>query len=123
MQFWRSRDDASLTRERIVAPVFRDGKGMEQWDASIRMDDIDFTPWTVQMMPRVVLDIPFDLTEERRIPLRIWDEVQSSGISFLLVGAPKCEKQVAAKKRRAKESPEETVEQRGRGRPRKQAKT
>eukprot|EP00808_Paulinella_micropora_P020320 g66732.t1 len=37
---------------------------------------------------REVLDIPFDLTDERRIPTFIWDEVEERGWPFEIIGAP-----------------------------------
>eukprot|EP00808_Paulinella_micropora_P028855 g80637.t1 len=38
--------------------------------------------------PRLVLNVPFDLTEERRIPAQIWDEIDAEGLPFDIIGAP-----------------------------------
>ena len=90
MQFWRSGDAAEANKSRQFEPVFLEdwGKKRETWDVSIREDDTDHVPYTIQTRPRMVLDMPFDLTTDRRIPTVIWDAVDEAGLPYEIIGAP-----------------------------------
>jgi len=90
MQFWRSKDDITVGKGRRYQPVLIEnwGNHRETWDYTIKEDDEDHIPYAIKSKPRLVLDIPFDLTTERMIPSRIWDEVEAQGLPFDIIGAP-----------------------------------
>jgi hypothetical protein len=91
MQFYRSFDPCENPKARTYLPVWKDAQKNEVWDDKIDPVNIKshskHIPWCIQTHPRGVLDIPFDLIE-REIPAKIWRELERSGVSLSLVGAP-----------------------------------
>lgn len=99
LHFWRSKDSAER-KEKTFLPVYRDAADREDWRLGIRKDDPDFSAWVIMDGPREALDLPFDLTEGHRIPLRIWDEIEDQDIPIRLIGGPQPTKWVRAKRRK-----------------------
>eukprot|EP00808_Paulinella_micropora_P022948 g3307.t1 len=98
MKLWRSEEAVEKPKERTYLPVYVDSKGKEIWDRTIKEDDEDFTPWTIQESPRLVLNAPFDLTPDMQIPERIWDILLDSDFPFEYIGAPPYDKVTRGKK-------------------------
>jgi len=99
LHFWRSLDPVEDPKARHYLPVYKDAKKLETWDDTITRDDKDHTAWTIQALPRGVLDIPFDLAQGT-IPNKIWDILEQSTLDLTLVGGPPPGKEVRARKRR-----------------------
>ena len=97
--FWRSKDSEE-DKEKTFLPVYRDAQEREDWRMGIGKDDPDFSAWVIEDWPREALDEPFELTEDRRIPLRVWDIVDDKDIPIRLIGGPQPKRWVRAKKRR-----------------------
>ena len=99
LHFWRSRDDEG-SKDKTFLLVYKDDQDREDWTLGIKKDDTEYTAWIIEEWPREVLDLPFDLTEQRRIPLKIWDAVDAKETPKRLVGGPQPKKWVRAKRRR-----------------------
>jgi len=99
LHFWRSMDPVEVPKARQYLPVYRDAKNLETWDDTITLRDEDHTAWTIQSLPRGVLDIPFDLSLGA-IPNKIWDILEESKFDLTFVGGPPPGKGVRARRRR-----------------------
>jgi len=99
LHFWRSMDPVEVPKARQYLPVYRDAKNLETWDDTITPRDEDHTAWTIQSLPRGVLDIPFDLSLGA-IPNKIWDILEESKFDLTFVGGPPPGKEVRARRRR-----------------------
>ena len=91
MQFYRSFDPCENPKVRTYLPVWLDAQKDEVWDDKIDPVNVKshkkHTAYCIQTHPRGVLNIPFDLVD-KEIPAKIWRELERSGVSLSLVGAP-----------------------------------
>ena len=82
--------------------MYRDSQDREDWRMGVKSNDPEYTAWVIQEWPRQVLDMPFQLGEDRRIPLKIWDEMEAKDVPICLMGGPQPKKWIRAKRRKRK---------------------
>lgn len=98
VQFYRSEDPACRPKERQYQGVWKDKNSKEDWTNKTRRN---YKPFVIDDCPRAILDLPFDL-EDDRIPLRVWDELDQANIFDQTIGGP-----VGKRTARAKRHPDD----------------
>jgi hypothetical protein len=96
---WRSKWGFNHPSRRRYLPVYWDhSRDMEDWRYDVE-DDERYVPYTYQVdKPRQLINFPFQLDEEKRIPIKVWDLVDELGVDKHLVGRAPTSKYVRAKK-------------------------